>query len=136
MRSDTRSVSIQAPAEFTWRKLSDLACWSIFSPFVTECSLLEEGVWSVRSPQGTVVVRTHFDAHRLLLDHVVELAAGPVLIPYRVVPNLDGSELVMTNFQSPGDSVEEYEEQLDWMIRELDGARSYIEELYAQEPHS
>lgn len=134
MRSDTRSVSIQAPAVFTWRKLSDLSCWAVFSPFVVECSFLEENVWSVRSPQGTIVVRTQFDAQRLLLDHVVELAAGPVLIPYRVVPNLDGSELVMTNFQSPGDSAEEYEEQLDWMARELDGARLYIEDLYANEP--
>jgi hypothetical protein len=106
----------------------------VFSPFVVECSFLEENVWSVRSPQGTIVVRTQFDAQRLLLDHVVELAAGPVLIPYRVVPNLDGSELVMTNFQSPGDSAEEYEEQLDWMAREMDGARLYIEDLYANEP--
>jgi hypothetical protein len=40
----------------------------------------------------------------------------------------------MTNFQSPGDSAEEYEEQLDWMARELDGARLYIEDLYANEP--
>jgi Polyketide cyclase / dehydrase and lipid transport len=130
MRSDTGSVSVAVPAEFAWGILSDLSCWKNFSPFVVEAERVEADLWRVRSPQGEIMVKTNFDPEKRLLDHEVRLHAGAVMIPYRVVPNLGGCELIMTNFQSPGDSEQEYAEQLDWMTRELEGAKVYLEEAF------
>jgi hypothetical protein len=53
-----------------------------------------------------------------------------VFIPYRVTPNHLGSELIMTNVKSPGDSTDDYEEQLQWMRTELEGAKRYVEERF------
>jgi hypothetical protein len=85
----------------------------------------------VTSPQGDVAVTTHFREELGLLDHTVTLGDGTeVLIPYRVAPNHRGSELIMTNIKSPGDSDEEWAEQVDWMRTELTNAKHYVERLY------
>lgn len=48
-------------------------------------------------------------------------------IPYRVVPNKDGAELLMTNFRPRAASRAEYEEQLRWMEVELEQAKLILE---------
>ncbi|MFZ1487719.1 MAG: hypothetical protein WAS74_01705 [Candidatus Saccharimonas aalborgensis] len=48
-------------------------------------------------------------------------------IPYRVVPNGEGSELIMTNQQTAGVSNEEYAEQLTWMREELKNIKKIME---------
>lgn len=48
-------------------------------------------------------------------------------IPYRVVPNGEGSELIMTNQQTAGVSNEEYVEQLTWMREELKNIKKIME---------
>jgi hypothetical protein len=130
MRSDTYSVSVEVPRLFAWKHMADVGAWRNFSPFVLAAEQIGDDLWRVTSPQGLTLLRTNFSEDLCLLDHTVYLEAGPVLIPYRVVPNLSGCELIMTNFQSPGDSDAEYAEQVDWMRRELDGAREYLRGLF------
>ncbi|MFS1302640.1 SRPBCC family protein [Streptosporangium longisporum] len=130
-RSDTYSVSIEAPPEFVWRVVSDVEGWPRFSPFALAVERTSETTYDVTGPQGPVVLSSLFHRELLLLDHKVILPDGTeVLIPYRVTANHRGSELIMTNVKSPGDSAEEYAEQLEWMRAELDGAKKHVEELY------
>jgi Polyketide cyclase / dehydrase and lipid transport len=134
-RSDSYSVSIGAPPDQVWRILAQVESWPQFSPFAVAVERTAHGEYTITSPQGEVGLSCRFDADRLLLDHVVRLGDGTeVFIPYRVVPNQRGSELVMTNVKSPGDSMDEYEEQLRWMREELDGARRFVEQTCASAP--
>ncbi|WP_037971975.1 SRPBCC family protein [Streptosporangium amethystogenes] len=129
-RSDTYSVSIEAPPEFVWQAMADVEEWPRFSPFALAVTRTSEKTFDVTGPQGPVVLATCFDRDLLLLDHKVVLSDGAeVFIPYRVAPNHLGSELIMTNVKSPGDSPEEYAEQLEWMRKELHGAKDYVEGL-------
>lgn len=127
-RSDTASVSIAAPPSFVWQVLSKVTDWPRFSPFALTVSPSDgPDRHRVGTPSGSVTLRTRFDAERLLLDHEVHFADGSsVLIPYRVVSNDAGSELIMTNVKSPGDSPAAYDEQLGWMRTELVQARDWV----------
>jgi len=130
-RSDTCSVSISAPPEFAWSVLANVADWPRFSPFALAVTQTSETTYTVTGPQGDVALRSDFDKDRLLLDHIVTLSDGTeVFIPYRVTPNHRGSELIMTNVKSPGDTDDEYDEQLGWMRTELNGAKRYVEQRY------
>ncbi|HLD77741.1 MAG TPA: hypothetical protein VJB16_01805, partial [archaeon] len=60
-------------------------------------------------------------------DHEVLVQGARVLIPYRVVPNERGSELIMTNFKAPHDSARAYAEQLRWMRIELRNIKKILE---------
>ena len=131
-RSDSYSVSIEAPPAFVWATLAKVEDWPHFSPFALRVKRLSPTRYEVTSPQGPVILTSDFVEDLRLLDHTVTLQDGTeVFVPYRVAPNHRGSELIMTNVKSPGDSMAEYEEQLDWMRTELDQARQHVEERYA-----
>lgn len=130
-RSDTYSVSIAAPPAFVWQVLADVGCWPEFSPFALAVAEVAAGRFQITGPQGEVGLTTRFDRELGLLDHVVGIGEDTVFIPYRVVANLDGAELIMTNVKAPGDSPADYEEQLRWMREELDGAKKYVEHRFA-----
>jgi hypothetical protein len=127
MNSDSFSVSVAVSPEYTWSLLAVIENWPEFSPFAQSVSRVDANSWQIGSPQGDILLRSHFVREHLLLDHEVHTGGQWVFIPYRVVPNLDGCELIMTNFQSPGDSDDEYREQNDWVIRELHGAKQFLE---------
>lgn len=82
----------------------------------------------ISSSQGDVRVIKKFDRERLLLDTICIVPSGDKqFIPYRVVPNGDGSELIMTNQQTASVSNEEYAEQLKWMREELENIKRIME---------
>jgi hypothetical protein len=131
-RSDSYSVSVDAPPAFVWATLANVEDWPRFSPFALQVNQLSPTRYEVTSPQGPVILTSRFVEDLGLLDHTVTLRDGTeVFVPYRVAPNHRGSELIMTNVKSPGDSMAEYEEQLAWMRTELDQARQHVEERYA-----
>jgi len=133
-RCDTYSVSIAAPPAFVWTILSDVREWPRFSPFALAVRQTSATTYTVTSPQGEVALSSDFDGKLGLLDHTVGLPDGTrVFIPYRVVPNHRGSELIMTNVKSPGDSTGDYEEQLAWMRTELEQAKGYVEQRYTSD---
>ena len=127
MNSDTFSMSVGVTPERAWSFLAAIENWPEFSPFARAVHRIDTDSWQVTSPQGEILLKSRFVERHLLLDHEVHTGGRWVFIPYRVVPNLDGCELIMTNFQSPGDSDDEYREQNDWVMRELDGAKRFLE---------
>jgi hypothetical protein len=100
-RFDTISVSIDAKPEKVWEFVADLNNWKQFSDFGKYLEKLNETEWIAHTSQGDIRVLPKFDRSRLLLDSICVIASGEEqFIPYRVVANGDGSELIMTNQQT------------------------------------
>ena len=127
-QSETFSVSVPAPPPFVWRILARVEDWPHFSPFARAVEPAGDArSYQVTTPGATVRLTSHFHPDLLLLDHLVGFADGSsVFIPYRVVPNGTGAELIMTNIKSPNDSTEDFELQVGWMRTELTGARDWV----------
>jgi len=125
---DTISVSIAATPEQVWQFVSDLNNWRQFSDFGKQLEQVSGAEWVAHTSQGDVRVIPQFDQAHLLLDHRCIIASGEEqFIPYRVVPNGTGAELIMTNQQTATVSDEEYHEQLRWMREELENIKMIME---------
>lgn len=125
---DTVSVSINAKPEVVYDFVSNLSNWKQFSDFGKDIEQINDTEWIFHTPQGDVRVIPKFDKERLLLDHVCIIASGEEqFIPYRIVPNGDGCEIIMTNQQTTTVSDEEYAEQLKWMKDEFHNIKKIME---------
>lgn len=117
---DTVSISIQAKPEKVWEFIADITNWKLFSDFGKNIEQINGVEWIAHTSQGDIRVIPKFDRDRLLLDQVCILASGEEqYIPYRVVPNGDGCELIMSNFKGSTSSDDEYAEQMHWLKQEL-----------------
>ncbi len=125
---DTISVSINTKPEKVWEFVADINNWPQFSDFASDIEKVKDGEWIFHTAQGDVRVIEKFDREHLLLDTICVVPSGDEqFIPYRVVPNGDGSELIMTNQQTAGVSDEEYAQQLTWMREELENIKKIME---------
>ncbi|MEK9195843.1 MAG: SRPBCC family protein [Patescibacteria group bacterium] len=125
---DTFSVSIEAKPQAVWEFVADLNNWKQFSDFGKDIEKIKDNEWVFHTSQGDVRVITKFDKEKLLLDTICIIASGEEqFIPYRVVPNGDGSELIMTNHQGETSSGKEYAEQIKWMKDELATIKKILE---------
>lgn len=126
---DTVSVSVAAKPEKVWSFVADLNNWKLFSDFAKNIEQISDKEWVTHTSQGDVKIYPKFDKKRLLLDHKVVIASGEEqFIPYRVVPNGDGSELMMTNQQTATVSDKDYQQQLRWMKEELQTIKTTLEQ--------
>ncbi len=125
---DTVSVSINAKPEVVYDFVSNLSNWKQLSDFGKNIEQISDTEWIFHTPQGDVRVIPKFDKDKLLLDHVCILSSGEKsLIPYRVVPNGDGCEIMMSNYKVSTASDERYAEQLKWMKDELHNIKKIME---------
>ena len=126
--STTLAVTIKCSPAEVYRYISNLSNWPQFSEFAAQFERVTDQEYIAHTPQGDIRVVAQFDPERMLLDTHCILPGGDVqLIPYRVVPNKDGAELLMTNFRSVESTREEYDEQLRWMEIELKKAKEILE---------
>lgn len=129
VRVDPVLVSIKADPHEVWAFVANLNNWKQLSEFGKNLTQVNETLWIAHTPQGDVKVVPMFDEEKLLLDHLCILPSGHGQhIKYRVVPSLEGSELVMTNLQTAGVSDEDYEQQLQWTMDELNNVKKIMEE--------
>lgn len=56
------------------------------------------------------------------MDHWVELA--DVYVPLRVIANGEGAEMQLTLFRLPGMTSDKFEEDAEWVRRDLDALKS------------
>lgn len=128
--STTYSVTIKRKPEDVFRYISDLSNWPKFSDFAKDFERVTDDKYIAHTSQGDIAVKAKFDTESLLLDTVCTLPDGASdFIPYRVVPNKNGSELMMTNFKSTESSAEDYDEQLRWMKLELNKVKHLLENI-------
>jgi len=98
---DTISVSINAKPEDVWAFVSNLNNRKQFNDFGKQLEQVSNAEWVAHASQGDVRVIPKFDRQHLLLDHICIIAGSEEqFIPYWVVPNGTGSELIMTNQQT------------------------------------
>lgn len=126
--STTMAVTIKRKPEDVFNYISKLANWPEFSDFAANFEKVNDNEYLAHTSQGDIRVVALFDRKRLLLDTQCILPDGEIqTIPYRVVPNRNGSELIMTNFKPIKATKSEYEEQLYWMEIELKKVKEILE---------
>lgn len=85
------------------------------------------GEWIARAPQGPVKFRFVERNDFGVLDHYVSPTPGvEVYIPMRVVANGAGSELVFTLFRQPGMSDAKFQEDAEWVQRDLNALKKLL----------
>src|SRR3989344_1109051 len=114
--STTIAVTIKRKPAEVFEYISNLANWPHFSEFAANFERVTDNEYIAHTSQGDIRVKALFNRKRMLLDTLCILPDGEKqTIPYRVVPNKDGAELMMTNFRPKKSTREEYEEQLHWI---------------------
>jgi hypothetical protein len=126
--STTLAVTIKRSPQEVYNYISNLANWPEFSDFAANFEKVTDNEYIAHTSQGNIKVVALFDREHLLLDTQCILPDGEVqTIPYRVVPNKDGAELMMTNFRPNRSSKADYEEQLYWIEVELKRVKEILE---------
>lgn len=126
--STTIGVTIHRKPEDVYEYISNLANWPQFSDFAANFERVTDSEYIAHTSQGDIRVVAIFNPSLMILDTKCILPGGEEqIIPYRVVPNGEGSELMMTNFKPKSSTQEEYEEQLMWMDIELKKAKQVLE---------
>lgn len=126
--STTLAVTVKRSPQEVYDYISNLANWPEFSDFAANFEKVTDTEYIAHTSQGDIKVVALFDRERMLLDTQCILPDGEIqTIPYRVVPNKDGAELMMTNFRPRSSSKKDYEEQLYWIEIELKRAKEILE---------
>lgn len=87
------------------------------------------GEWVVNTSQGQNKVMLAERNNFGILDHYVKLTSGvEVYVPMRVVKNGDGSEIMLTVFQTPEMTDERYAEDIKTVEKDLNHLKTIIEE--------
>lgn len=128
MRSDTRSIHIQAAPEKVVSFLADprnLPRWAVgFAKSVRE----DDGRWLVTTGSAEWVVRVEVEPRFGVVDFFMSPAPGVEgLAGSRVLPNGAGSEYVFTQFQAPGMSDQVFEQSVRALTHELAVLRALLE---------
>lgn len=134
LESKVITCSVQRNAqdlyEMLWRPESFTRWASGLSNSSLECD--DQG-WKAQGQEGPI--RITFTEHNSLgvMDHRVDLGDGRIVyVPLRVIPNEDGSEVILTLFRQPGMSSEKFAEDEAWVRRDLAALKAWAEE--AQRP--
>lgn len=112
--------------EMLWRPENFTLWASGLSSSSLECD--DEG-WKAQGPEGPI--RLTFTEHNSLgvMDHWVDLGDGRIVyVPLRIIPNEDGSEVMLTLFRQSSMSTEKFTEDESWVRRDLAALKSFSEE--------
>ncbi|MDR3411900.1 MAG: hypothetical protein P4L87_13310 [Formivibrio sp.] len=121
------SVSIARSAGSVYDFLSEPANFPQWASGLGSLHLID-GQWMAETPDGPMRIR--FSARNAfgVLDHWVAPQNGAVIyIPFRVVANGDGCELIFTLFRQPGMTQEKFSADADWVMRDLNNAKQLME---------
>jgi hypothetical protein len=130
-RSDTRTVTIDAPVEQVFDFVADpenLPRWAVgFCRAIRRDPEGANGRWIVTTPHGDVPVRYVSDRALGVIDFHLTVAPGVEAAAFsRVVANGEGAEYIFTQFQGPQTSDEIFEGQVRALVEELSVLRSLI----------
>jgi hypothetical protein len=130
MKSHTISISIKKDLKTVYEfisNLENLPRWASSTfPSIKEIN----GEWLIDTPQGQNKVKLTERNNFGILDHYVELPFGvEVYIPMRVVKNNNGSEVMVTVFQTTEMTKEVYEKDLQTVNIDLNQLKTVIEEI-------
>ena len=118
-----------------WREVYD-AFWQPenfpkWASGLSKSGLLKEGgSWKAQGAEGPITITfTDYNAFGVM-DHWVDLGhGGQVYVPLRVVANGSGAEVLLTLFRQPHMSDEQFEQDVEWVTRDLASLKALAEGL-------
>ena len=84
--------------------------------------------WKAQGPEGPI--RITFTEHNGfgVMDHWVDLGGGRIVyVPLRIIPNEDGSQVMLTLFRQPDMSTEKFAEDEAWVARDFAVLKAFAE---------
>ncbi len=84
--------------------------------------------WKAQGPEGPI--RITFTEHNGfgVMDHWVDLGEGHIIyVPLRIIPNEDGSEVMLTLFRQPDMSTEKFAQDEAWVRRDFAVLKAFAE---------
>ncbi|MDE2599636.1 MAG: SRPBCC family protein [Rhodocyclaceae bacterium] len=130
MRSRTISIDIAVPADTVYRCVRDPEQLPLWAAGICKSVTVQEGVWHVDTGTELGTVQMAFCADNSLgvLDHTVTLPDGRSQNnPMRVIANGEGSEVMLTVFQTEGMSDETFVRDVQAVTRDLKTIKMLLE---------
>ena len=88
----------------------------------------ENGAWIANSPMGKVKIKFADKNKFGVVDHDVTIESGKTFAnPMRVIPNLDGCDVVFTLFRQPEMTNTQFAEDEDMITKDLAKLKSLLE---------
>jgi hypothetical protein len=129
LRSDTRTISIQAPADLVFDFLAspeNLPQWAV--GFCRSIRPGDDEHWLVETTQGDIPIRFVTDRDVGTIDFHMWPAPGVEAIAFsRVVPNGEGTEYLFTQFQSAAMPDDVFEQQVRALIEEMQVLKALLQ---------
>jgi hypothetical protein len=130
MRSDTRTVRIDAPATEVFAFVADpanLPLWAVGFCRAIRRDGEAPDRWIVTTAQGDLPIRYVTDAALGVVDLYLSPAPGVEAAAFsRVVPNEEGADYIFTQFQTPSMSDEIFKGQVRALTEELQVLRGLM----------
>ena len=128
MKSQTISVFIAVPARRVYEFAANPLNLPLWAPSFFKSVELVKGEWVVQSPEGRAVI-AFVPANALgVLDHTVTLPSGLTFTSrMRVIPNGEGSEVLLTLFQQEEMSDQQFQEEAALVLSDLQTLRQTLE---------
>jgi hypothetical protein len=128
LKSTTLSVSIDCSPSEVARFVSNPRNLPQWAPQFCKAVRRSGDDWIIDTPNGPVTVYFVNRNDLGVLDHVVVMASGEeITVPMRVVANGTGSEVILTMFQLPGMSADQYAEDAAMVEKDLRTLRQVLE---------
>jgi hypothetical protein len=123
------SVSIDRPSREVYDFVSNPANLPRWASGIGASIEQVKGEWVAQTSNGPVEVRFAPRNNLGVLDHYVTLPTGAVMyVPLRVIPNGSGSELTFTLFRQPDMTDQKFQEDAEWVLRDLTKLRDILEQ--------
>lgn len=120
MRSDTQTVTIDAPLDDVFAFISELENLPKWATGFCRSIRREGDRWTATTSQGEVAVEVVSDAKLGVVDfHISPAPDVRIVAASRVIPNDRGSEYIFTQLQQPGMSDAIFEQQRHALDEEL-----------------
>ena len=124
----TLSVTINCSPREVYDFVSNLQNLPLWATAFCLSARQTDAGWTIETTIGPMSIR-FADSNELgVLDHVVSPAPGvEIHVPMRVIPNGSGSEVLFTLFQLPDMTEAKFEEDRQWVQRDLQTLKSVLE---------
>ena len=126
--SCTLSVSIDRPAVDVARFVADPRNLPQWAGGFCKAVNSDGDHWRVQTDEGEFGLRFMASVEHGVLDHVIEIADDlQVYVPMRVVPNGEGSEVLLTMFRQPAMTEHRWQTDLSLVRADLETLRTVME---------
>jgi len=129
-RAHTVSAGIPVDPKLVYAYASDPANLPTWAIGLVKSIERQGTSWIAQTPFGQVAIRFAAANDFGVLDHDVDLPAGTLHNPMRVIPNGAGSEVLFTLIQNPDVSDEQFHRDMDTVRADLNKLRTVLEHRY------